>query len=245
MGRDIVSDAGAQEERIDENRGRDFTPETTTLWDYPYQSYGEKKKGDNRFSGVTPAFVLRHLIWRHTEPGDLVVDCMAGSGTTIDVAREENRRVIGYDIAAIRSDIIQNDARSLPLEDECVDLHFVDSPYSDNIHYSNHPDCIGKIPCEDERFFVELEKVVKEIHRTLKKGGILGWLIADQYRKRKFTPVGFKLFEVLARHFEPVDTVSVRIHNQRTNNELWQRRALKYNFYLRGFKYLLIMRKVE
>ncbi|MEE8182696.1 MAG: site-specific DNA-methyltransferase, partial [Thermoplasmata archaeon] len=112
-----MADAGAQEERIEESHGRDFTPETTTVWDYPYQSYGEKKKGDNRFSGVTPAFVVRNLIRRHTEPGDLVVDCMAGSGTTIDVAREENRRVIGYDIAAIRSDIIQNDARSLPLED--------------------------------------------------------------------------------------------------------------------------------
>lgn len=175
----------------------------------------------------------------------MVVDCMAGSGTTIDVAREENRRVIGYDLAAIRSDVVQNDARDLPLEDECVDLHFVDSPYSDNIHYSNHPDCIGKIPCEDDRFFEELEKVAKEIHRTLKLGGVLGWLIADQFRRRKFTPVGFRLYEILDCYLEPVDIIAVRIHNQRTNNELWQRRAVKYNFFLRGFKYLFIMRRVK
>ena len=111
----------------DETDSSDPALETTTLWDYPRQSYGKAKKGDNRFSGVTPAFVVRNLIRRHTEPGDLVVDCMAGSGTTIDVAREENRRVIAYDIAAIRSDIVQNDARALPLEDDCVDLHFVDA----------------------------------------------------------------------------------------------------------------------
>lgn len=194
---------------------------------------------------MTPAFVIRNLIQRFTEPGDLVVDCMAGSGTTIDVAREENRRVIGYDIAAIRNDVIQNDARNLPLEDECVDLHFVDSPYSDNIHYSNHPDCIGKISCEDERFYEELEKVAREIHRTLKPGGVLGWLIADQLRRRNFTPVGFRLFGILTRHFQPVDIIAVKIHNQRTNNELWERRAVKYNFFLRGFRYLLIMRKVS
>ncbi|MFQ6127284.1 MAG: TRM11 family SAM-dependent methyltransferase [Thermoplasmata archaeon] len=235
----------AQEEDCRKNIRPELTAEITTLWDYPFQSYGERKKGDNRFPGVTPAFVIRNLITRYTEPGDLVVDCMAGSGTTIDVAREENRRVIGYDIAAIRSDIIQNDARNLPLEDECVDLHFVDSPYSDNIHYSNHPDCIGKIPCENDRFFEELGKIVKEIHRTLKLGGILGWLIADQFRRRRFTPVGFKLFDVLSRYLQPVDIIAVRIHNQRSNNELWQRRAIKYNFFLRGFKYLFIMRKVK
>lgn len=237
--------ATVQDEPQKEDTHSDSAMEITTLWDFPYQCYGDSKKGDNRFPGVTPASVIRNLIRRYTEPGDLVVDCMAGSGTTVDVAREENRRVVGYDIAAIRSDIIQSDARDIPLEDECVDLHFVDSPYSDNIHYSNHPDCIGKIPCENEQFFEELEKVSKEIHRTLKSGGILGWLIADQFRRRKFTPVGFRLFEILSRRFKPVDIVAVKIHNQRTNTELWQRRALKYNFFLRGFKYLLIMRKAE
>lgn len=234
-----------QDESRKEDIQADSATEITTLWDFPYQCYGGSKKGDNRFPGVTPASVVRNLILRYTEPGDLVVDCMAGSGTTVDVAREENRRVIGYDIAALRSDIIQSDARDLPLEDECVDLHFIDSPYSDNIHYSNHPDCIGKIPCENEQFFEELEKVSKEIHRTSKSGGILGWLIADQFRQRKFTPVGFRLFEILSRQFEPVDIVVVKINNQRTNTELWQRRALKYNFFLRGFKYLLIMRRTD
>lgn len=62
----------------------------TTLWDYPKQSY--------------------------TEPGDLVCDPMAGSGTTIDVCREERRRVIAFDIVPTRKDIIQADARNLPRE---------------------------------------------------------------------------------------------------------------------------------
>jgi DNA modification methylase len=43
-------------------------------------------------------------------------------GTTIDVAKELGRRVIGYDIAPYREDIIQNDARKIPLDDNSVDF---------------------------------------------------------------------------------------------------------------------------
>ena len=85
---------------------------------------------------------------------------MAGSGTTIDVAKELERRVIGYDISPYRKDIVQNDARRIPLDDESVDFVFIDSPYSDNVKYSDHPDCIGKISCEKEEFFTELEKIL-------------------------------------------------------------------------------------
>lgn len=40
--------------------------ETTTLWDFPTQNYGDKPHGDNRYSGVTPAFVIWNLIQRYT-----------------------------------------------------------------------------------------------------------------------------------------------------------------------------------
>jgi hypothetical protein len=82
--------------------------EATTLWDFPRQSYGKHPKGDNKYPGVTPALLIWNLVWRYTEPGDLVVDPMCGSGTTIDVCKEEGRRVIGYDIAPTRPDIIQS-----------------------------------------------------------------------------------------------------------------------------------------
>lgn len=59
--------------------------ETTTLWDYPRQSYGKTSKGNNKFQGVTPAFLIWNLVQRYTKPGDLVVDPMCGSGTAIDM----------------------------------------------------------------------------------------------------------------------------------------------------------------
>jgi len=225
------------------NREEKLIWESTTLWDFPRQNYGEKSHGDNRFNGVTPAGVIWNLIQRYTKRGDLVVDPMCGSGTTIDVAKEEGRRVIGYDIAPYRDDIIQNDARHIPLKDSSVDFVFIDSPYSDNIKYSDHPACIGRISCEKEEFFEELEKVAKEIHRILKPGKAMAWLIGDQWIKKKFTPVGFKLYQRLSKYFETVDIVCLVRRNQTSNTSIWHERARKFNFYLRGFKYLFIMRK--
>ena len=219
--------------------------ETTTLWDFPMQNYGDTKHGDNKYPGVTPAFVIWNLIQRYTKRGDLVVDPMCGSGTTIDVCKEEGRRVIGFDIVPYRNDIIQADARNLPLDDKIADFVFIDSPYSDNIRYNDHPDNIGNISCENPKFFEELEKVAKEIHRILKTEKYMAWLIGDQAKKKKFVPVGFEVYNLLGKFFVPVDIVCVTRHNQTSNTGIWHYRAKKYNFYLRGFKYLIIMRKMD
>lgn len=217
--------------------------EATTFWDFPKQSYGLTPKGDNKYPGVTPALIIYNLVWRYTKPGDLVVDPMAGSGTTLDVCSDEKRRCICYDIKTTRPEVIQNDSRKIPLDDGSVDMIFVDSPYGDNIRYNDHPDCIGKISSETQKFYDELEKVMKECHRILKEGKILGWLIGDQWVKGKFTPVGLKVYERLCKYFEPLDIICVARRGQISHRGPWYNRARAFNFYLRGFKYLLIMRK--
>jgi len=219
--------------------------ETTTLWDYPKQSYGKKAKGNNKFQGVTPAFIIWNMLQRYTKPGDLVVDPMAGSGTTIDVCEEEGRKAIGYDINPQHPRIIKNDSRRIPLKDNSVDMVFIDSPYGDNVSYSNELADIGKISAEDLKFYDELEKVGSEIYRILKPGKVMGWLIGDQWVKRKFTPVGLKIYQMLVDNvkFQPVDLICVTRRNQSSNTRVWHYRAQKFNFFLRGFKYLLLVRK--
>lgn len=219
--------------------------ETTTLWNYPKQSYGKKPKGNNKFQGVTPAFIIWNMLQRYTEPGDLVVDPMCGSGTTIDVCEEEGRLAIGFDINPQHEKAIKNDSRKIPLEDNSVDMVFIDSPYGDNVKYSDEPADIGKISAEDPKFYKELEKVANEIYRILKPGKVMGWLIGDQWVKKRFTPVGFKIYQMLVDNvkFEPIDIVCVVRRNQSSNTGLWHYRAQKFNFYLRGFKYLILVRK--
>jgi DNA modification methylase len=217
--------------------------EATTLWDFPKQSYGLTPKGNNKYAGVTPALIIYNMVWRYTNPGDLVVDPMCGSGTTIDVCNEEKRKSIGYDIHPTRKDIIKNDARQIPLADNTVDMVFIDSPYGDNIKYNDEPQNIGNISSESEEFYDELEKVMKESHRILKENKVLGWLIGDQWVRGKFTPVGLEIYERLCKHFEPLDIICVSRRNQSSNTGVWQNRARRFNFYLRGFKYLIIVRK--
>jgi len=222
---------------------KEIIPESTTLWDFPKQNYGKTPHGNNKYKGVTPALVVWNLLQRYTVENDLVVDPMCGSGTTIDVALELNRRVIGYDINVTRPDIIENDAREIPLESETVDFVFIDSPYSNNIKYSDSPACFGKISCEKPKFYDELEKVMAEANRILKKGKVIAWLIGDQWIKKKYTPTGFLIYQRLEKYFEPMDLICVTRHNQTSNTSLWHNRARKYNFYLRGFKHLILMRK--
>lgn len=219
--------------------------ESTTLWDYPKQSYGKTQKGNNKFQGVTPAFIVWNMVQRYTIPGDIVLDPMAGSGTTIDVAEDEGRKAIGYDINPAHPKVIKNDSRTIPLKNNSVDMVFIDSPYGDNVDYSNDLRDIGKISAEDTKFYNELEKVAKEIYRVLKPGKVLGWLIGDQWVKRKFTPVGFRIYVMLTESvkFEPMDMICVVRRSQSSNTGVWHYRARKFNFFLRGFKYLLLVRK--
>jgi len=75
----------------------------------------------------------------------------------------------------------------------------------------------------------------------------MGWLIGDQWVKRKFTPVGFKIYEMLTEKvkFEPIDIICVVRRNQSSNTRIWHYRAQKFNFFLRGFKYLILVKKPE
>jgi len=45
-----------------------------------------------------------------------------------------------------------------------------------------NPNCIGNISCEKEEFYQELEKVITEIKRILKKDKIIAWVIGDHWR---------------------------------------------------------------
>jgi DNA modification methylase len=219
--------------------------QSTTLWDFPRQSYGSTPKGNNKYAGVTPAELIWNMVWRYTDPGDLVVDPMCGSGTTLDVCREEGRRALCFDVSPppYRKDVTKNDARKIPLPDNSVDMIFIDSPYGDNIKYNEELENIGNISSETVEFYDELEKVVKESYRILKPGKVLGWLIGDQWVKKKFTPVGFLLYTRMTNYFDTVDIISIARRNQSSNTGIWANRARRFNFYLRGFKYLFIMRK--
>src|SRR2546425_1185759 len=175
--------------------------EAYTSWDFPSQAAGHPGAGDASFNGVTPAGCAANMVRRYSGPGDLVVDPMAGSGTIGDVARALGRRAVSFDLVSRRPHILRADARAWPVPTRTAALAVIDSPYSDNVAYSTDPRCLGRISCRDARFYDEMEKVASEAHRVLRPGGVLGWIIADEYRGGAYTPVGFRLLGVLERRF--------------------------------------------
>lgn len=221
-------------------------PQVTTLWDYPSQDYGDSSQGLPGYKGATPSYIIWNLIHRYTKENDLVVDCFAGSGTTLDVARDMKRRALGYDVHPTRKDIFRVDARKLPPElSNKVDLVFIDPPYSTHIDYGPDPRDIGKLDAASGKYYDAMDAALKEIHRILKPGKILGVYISDSYEHGKgFYPLGFEVFSRARKiGFEPVDIVSVIRHNKTLEMGNYRKAAEEQNFFLRGFNYLFILRK--
>ncbi|MCI4371495.1 MAG: hypothetical protein L3J78_02485 [Thermoplasmata archaeon] len=217
--------------------------EAYTCWDFPNQSDGDAAAGDASFNGVTPARCASNLVRRYSRAGEIVIDPMAGSGTIGEVARRLGRRAASFDLAPRRKEIVRADARALPLLDGVAQLAVIDSPYSDNIVYSQDPRCLGRISCRDPRFYEEMRRVAAEAHRVLRPGGILAWIIADEYRGGVYTPVAFRLLSLLETIFDPLDTIALVRHHDRSASPMWEHRARRFNFFLRGFKFLFILRK--
>ena len=217
--------------------------QVTTLWDYPSQHYGEGQQGSATYKGATPSYVVWNVVQRFSVAGERVLDPFCGSGTTLDVCKDTEREGVGFDLAPARADVKQADARSLPLKSKSVDLVFMDPPYADNLAYSDDPRCIGKLKA-DGRYQRAMRLVLDETARVLRDDRVLAIYVCDVHQpKRGFYPLGFELFEMARTHFIPVDVVAVTRHNKTLQMGNYRKAADEGGFFLRGFNYLLLLRK--
>ncbi len=235
----------------------------TTLWDYPSQHYGKAAQGDQNYRGATPSHVVWNVVTRYTKKGDLVVDPFVGSGTTLDVCKDLERRSKGFDLQTSRPDVTIADARTALLDQvdrETVHLVFMDPPYADNLAYSDDPRCIGKRAFEDGSWSEAMVKVVDGAMQALKPGGHLCGFVSDimhvqqvkevvagrthERIERRFAALGVDLARMaLERGFVFVDHVAVVRHGKGLDDPRLKARAEEQNFMLRGFSHLVIFQK--
>jgi DNA modification methylase len=161
------------------------------------------------------------------------------------VARDLNRRALGYDVHPTRKDMFRVDARKLPPElTGKVDFVFIDPPYSTHLDYGPDPRDIGKLDAKTGAYYAAMEQVIAEIHRVLKPGKHMALYVSDSYvHGQAFYPLGFELFARMQKLLTPVDIISVVRHNKTLEMGNYRKAAEAENFYLRGFNYLFIMKK--
>lgn len=160
----------------------------STVWDIGKR---ENYAGDPSFHGNAPTQVVEQCILRLTKPKDIILDPMAGSGTTIDVCKTLDRRCIAYDLNPIRLDIVKNDSRNLPLKTETVDFVFLHPPYWNLVSYSRYNEDLSKQSFEN--FLKSIEEILIESKRVLKKEKYISILIGDLTKNGEFIPLTRKI----------------------------------------------------
>ncbi len=138
--------------------------------------------------GSIPPSIVAHVLHYYTAPGALVVDPMAGGGTTLDVCESMGRRCLAYDLTPVRSDIQKHDVSvTLPLAANNCDLIFCDPPYHTMLARRYGADGIDTAPLSAWTAF--LNRLGRVCFDALKPGGIVALLLANQTEKD--LPAGF------------------------------------------------------
>ncbi|WP_152052150.1 ParB/RepB/Spo0J family partition protein [Tautonia marina] len=140
--------------------------------------------------GSIPAGIVSHTLHYFTEPGALVVDPMAGGGTTLDVCEAMGRRCLAYDLDPARPEIRQLDVRhGFPLETRECDLVFCDPPYHTML--AEPYAAFGVEPEPLTGWVAFLNTLATSAFATLRPGGHIALLLANQTEKDLPAGVGY------------------------------------------------------
>jgi ParB-like chromosome segregation protein Spo0J len=133
-------------------------------------------------AGTIPPSIVAHTLHYYTAPGALVVDPMAGGGTTLDVCESMGRRCLAYDLHPVRSEIRHLDVRNgFPPETSECDLIFCDPPYHTMRAHQYGEGGVDTAPLVDWTVF--LERLAGAAMHTLRPGGFIALLLANQTEK--------------------------------------------------------------
>ena len=155
----------------------DFRPTPYDVWAFRHdRAFGIP------YPGSIPPAIVAHALHYFCPPGGLVVDPMAGGGTTLDVCQSMGRRCFAYDLEPSRPDIYRHDIRAgFPAEAVGCHLIFCDPPYHTMLARSYGADSIATASWQDWIAF--LHELTRHAFATLRPGGYLALLLAAQTEK--------------------------------------------------------------
>ncbi len=253
----------AREHKIKKLAPTDFQRETTTVWSFPNRGDWATHKGNYR--GNWSPYIPRNILLRYSEKGDLVLDQMMGSGTTLVECKLLGRNAIGVDINPDAIMVARNrldfpykpldeeyrepeiktyvgDARNLNLiKSETIDLIATHPPYAGIISYTKNrvEGDLSSLNVSD--FTSEMIKVAEESFRVLKPDKHLAILIGDTRKHKHYIPINVRVLEaVLETGFILREDIIKQQWRMKSTRERWRG---KYNFLLIAHEHLYVFRK--
>ena len=219
----------------------DFRPTPYDVWSFRHdRAFGVLH------AGSIPAAIVAHTLYYYTQPDALVVDPMAGGGSTLDVCHSMGRRCFAYDIQPIRPEIKPHDIRrGFPAEAADCDLVFCDPPYHTMLARQYSPDGVASVSFTEWRRF--LHELAQSVFTTLNPGGYFALLLAAQTEKD--LPTGFGYLDhaflgysaALQAGFEPERRISCPMPGAYLPEQV--RRARREGRLLGQVRDLLVLRK--
>ncbi|HEX8201780.1 MAG TPA: DNA methyltransferase, partial [Isosphaeraceae bacterium] len=154
-----------------------FRPTPYDVWAFKHdRAYGIPHPGS-----IPPA-IIAHTLHYFTAPGALVVDPMAGGGTTLDVCEAMGRRCFAYDLSPTRPDVRLHDVTSgFPSETHGCDLVFCDPPYHTMLARRYAVAGVATAPLPSWTAF--LGQLARDAFVALRPGGHIALLLANQTEK--------------------------------------------------------------
>ena len=242
-----------------DTEAKDFSQETTTVWDFHVRGAWATHKPDYR--GNFAPQIPRNVILNYSEEGEFILDPMVGSGTTLIEARLLNRNAIGYDInqnainitsARIGFEINNKSKQTVKLcnaqilseKENSIDLIVTHPPYLNLVTYSDgkNPDdfsSISSIP----KFLDAMEIALREMYRVLKPGRFCAILIGDTRKGQHYIPLSHFLLQRCLRTGFVLKEEIVKTQHNTTHGPRWTASAKHFKFYLIMHEHLFVFRK--
>lgn len=258
--RNLIDESLFSYDTITGDNPNGFTPETTTVWDFPVRGNWATHKSDYR--GNFAPQIPRNLILNYSREGELVLDPMVGSGTTLIEARLLNRNAIGYDINEKAVDITKErldfkvdnnstqivaigDVRNLKNHDDnSIDLIITHPPYADIVTYSDrkNPDDLSSLS-GIPKFLDQLELGIKELFRVLKPNRYCALLIGDARKGQHYIPLSYFVLERCLRNGFALKEEIIKTQHNTKYALRWKDKAKNFKFYLIMHEHLFVFRK--
>jgi SAM-dependent methyltransferase len=245
---------------------KDFSLEKTTVWSFEHRGNWATHRGNYR--GNWAPQIPRNIILRYSDEGDLILDQMVGSGTTLIECKLLGRNGIGVDVnlealmvaynrldfthiapderPATTQRLYLGDARNLSMiADDTIDLIATHPPYANIIPYSKERESgdLSRVHSIDE-FISEMGDVAKECLRVLKPGKHCAILIGDTHKHKHYVPIAYRVLEAFlnAGFVLREDVIKEQWHTQ-TMRGRWNK-GRDHDFLLTFHEHLFVFRKL-